>query len=149
MYWLLFHDLLFFFSIFNFAFAKTAFTPAPQTHDRSFIPNHVLRVTRKEIGVGGIRRYTTLVNDTLPGPELHIPEGQLVWIRVYNDMNDANLTMVREIKDDGLTTISKLTTMALFNSTGMVSLRQPRHSQTAPPWQANGPSHRTTTLTTS
>lgn len=68
----------------------------PRIHDVTFIPDRVLRVTRREIGIGGIRRYTTLINDTLPGPELHIPEDQVVWIRVYNDMTDANLTMVRE-----------------------------------------------------
>ncbi|KAH6607356.1 l-ascorbate oxidase [Trichoderma cornu-damae] len=71
--------------------ARAAHTP--RVHDQSFVPDRVLRVTRREIGVGGIRRYTTLVNDTLPGPELHIPEGQVVWIRVYNGMKDANLTM--------------------------------------------------------
>ncbi|KAL7791926.1 multicopper oxidase domain-containing protein [Trichoderma ceciliae] len=88
MHRLLFHGLFFSFTL---ALARAAFTP--RVHDRSFIPDRVLRVTRKEIGVGGIRRYTTLVNETLPGPELHIPEGQVVWIRVYNDMTDANLTM--------------------------------------------------------
>lgn len=77
------------------------FSPArgsggPRIHDLTFTPDRVLRVTRREIGIGGIRRYTTLINDTLPGPELHIPEDQVVWIRVYNDMTDANLTMVRE-----------------------------------------------------
>ncbi|KKO97602.1 L-ascorbate oxidase [Trichoderma harzianum] len=65
----------------------------PRIHDVTFIPDRVLRVTRREIGVGGIRRLTTLINDTLPGPELHIPKHQVVWIRVYNDMTDANLTM--------------------------------------------------------
>ncbi|KAM0524767.1 hypothetical protein ACHAPE_000868 [Trichoderma viride] len=76
------------------ASAKTAWTPgAPRVHDDSFTPTHVLRISRKEFAVGGIIRYTTLVNDTLPGPELHLPEGKVVWIRVYNDMHDANLTM--------------------------------------------------------
>lgn len=90
-----------FYGVLSFVFtvvsAKTAYTPgAPRVHDQTFTPNHVLRVSRKEFCVGGIRRYTTLVNDTLPGPELHIPEEKVVWIRVYNDMNDANLTMVSQ-----------------------------------------------------
>lgn len=95
MRWLTFYGVLS--SILTVASAKTAFTPgAPRVHDHTFTPNHVLRVSRKEFCVGGIRRYTTLVNDTLPGPELHIPEAKVVWIRVYNDMHDANLTMVSQ-----------------------------------------------------
>lgn len=91
---LLSNGFLFFISLLGPARAASS----PRVHDHTFIPDRVLRITRKEIGVGGIRRYTTLVNDTLPGPELHIPEEQVVWIRVYNDMTDANLTMVREPK---------------------------------------------------
>lgn len=79
------------------ASAKTAWTPSvPRVHDDTFTPTHVLRISRKEFCVGGIIRYTTLVNDSLPGPELHLPEGEVVWIRVYNDMHDANLTMVSQ-----------------------------------------------------
>jgi hypothetical protein len=69
----------------------------PRVHDESFHPDHILRVSRKRYCVGGIIRYTTLVNNSLPGPELHIPEGKVVWIRVYNDMPDANLTIVSEL----------------------------------------------------
>ncbi|RFU72775.1 l-ascorbate oxidase [Trichoderma arundinaceum] len=88
MRWLLLNSLRF---LSLLELAQAALTP--QIHDNSFIPDRVLRVTRRDVGVGGIIRYTTLVNDTLPGPELHIPEGRVVWIRVYNDMTDANLTM--------------------------------------------------------
>ena len=63
-------------------------------HNASFIPDAVLRVTLQNINVGGIRRLTTLVNGSLPGPELRIPEQEVTWIRVYNDMQDQNLTMV-------------------------------------------------------
>ena len=63
-------------------------------HDESFHPSEVLVVTRKNISIGGMYRYTTLVNDSLPGPPIHLPENQVFWIRVYNDMNDSNLTMV-------------------------------------------------------
>ncbi|KAI1307454.1 Cupredoxin [Xylaria venustula] len=62
-------------------------------HDASFIPDVVLSVTRETISVGGIERYSTLVNGTTPGPELRIPENEVVWIRVYNDVDDANVTM--------------------------------------------------------
>ncbi|TVY83023.1 Multicopper oxidase [Lachnellula suecica] len=63
------------------------------SHDDSFTPDAVLRVTRQNTSIGGINRYTTLVNNSLPGPPLRIPENQVVWIRVYNDMTDDNLTM--------------------------------------------------------
>ncbi|KAL7938249.1 multicopper oxidase [Trichoderma chlorosporum] len=89
MYWLLSYGALFFISMLGPASAAGSL----RVHDDTFIPDRVLRVTRREIGVGGIRRYTTLVNNTLPGPELRIPENEVVWIRVYNDMTDANLTM--------------------------------------------------------
>ncbi|KAI0161988.1 Cupredoxin [Xylariaceae sp. FL1272] len=62
-------------------------------HDASFIPDIVLSVTRTNISLGGINRYSTLVNGTLPGPDLRLPANEIVWIRVYNDMTDANLTM--------------------------------------------------------
>ncbi|KAL6880943.1 multicopper oxidase [Trichoderma novae-zelandiae] len=75
------------------AIGPAAAATSPRVHDKSFVPDRVLRVTSKEIGIGGIRRYTTLINGTLPGPEIHIPEDQVVWIRVYNDMKDGNLTM--------------------------------------------------------
>lgn len=63
-------------------------------HDSSFHPDAVLTVARKNISIGGMYRYTTLVNDSLPGPPIRIPENQVFWIRVYNDMIDSNLTMV-------------------------------------------------------
>lgn len=63
-------------------------------HDDSFKPDAVLHVTAQNISLGGIHRLTTLVNGSVPGPELRIPEGEVAWIRVYNDMQDRNLTMV-------------------------------------------------------
>lgn len=89
------------------ASTNTSWTPgAPRVHDDTFTPTHVLRISRKQFCVGGIIRYTTLVNDTLPGPELHIPEGKVVWIRVYNDMHDANLTMVSQQQITSLAALS-------------------------------------------
>lgn len=59
----------------------------------SFTPDVVLNVTRQTISIGGISRYSTLVNGSIPGPTIRIPEEQVVWIRVYNEMSDDNLTM--------------------------------------------------------
>ncbi|KAI0552292.1 Cupredoxin [Xylaria curta] len=62
-------------------------------HDSTFTPDIVLSVTRQTISVAGIERYSTLVNNSTPAPELRIPENKVIWIRVHNDMNDANVTM--------------------------------------------------------
>ena len=63
-------------------------------HGDSFSPDAILRVTVQDISLGGTQRLTTLVNGSVPGPELRIPENEVAWIRVYNDMKDQNLTMV-------------------------------------------------------
>ncbi|KAI9692770.1 MAG: hypothetical protein M1820_009369 [Bogoriella megaspora] len=62
-------------------------------HDASFVPDAILRVSAKNMSIGGIQRYSTSINGSIPGPELRFSEGKIVWIRVYNDMTDANTTM--------------------------------------------------------
>ena len=66
-------------------------------HDNSFSPDATLRITLQNISLGGIHRLTALVNGSIPGPELRVPENETAWIRVYNDMEDQNLTMVSPI----------------------------------------------------
>ena len=73
---------------------STAWGAQKHVHDGSFTPDAVLRVSAQNISIGGIYRYSTLINGTAPGPELRIPEGQVAWIRVYNDMTDQNTTIV-------------------------------------------------------
>lgn len=71
-----------------------------QTHQHAeeFSPDVILRVTRENHTVGNVgNRYLTLVNGSIPGPTLHILEGKVYWIRVYNDMSEANLTMVSSL----------------------------------------------------
>ena len=75
-------------------FAIWPISAAIVVHNGSFTPDAVLRVTAQDINLGGIRRLTTLVNGSIPGPELRIPEQEVAWIRVYNDMQDQNLSMV-------------------------------------------------------
>lgn len=65
------------------------------THDETFIPDHVLRVTKQNISVACESRYSVVINGTSPGPTLRLTPGTSAWIRVYNDMADSNLTMVR------------------------------------------------------
>ncbi|KAH6873854.1 ascorbate oxidase [Thelonectria olida] len=68
-------------------------TPKLITHDSSFFPDYVLRVTTRNIAVACETRSSTVVNGTSPGPELRIKPGETTWIRVYNDMESQNLTM--------------------------------------------------------
>lgn len=63
-------------------------------HDDFFTPDAILRVTVQNVSLGGIRKLTTLVNGSIPGPELRVPENETAWIRVFNDMDGQNLTMV-------------------------------------------------------
>ncbi|KAL2819622.1 Cupredoxin [Aspergillus cavernicola] len=62
-------------------------------HDHSFQPDHILRVTAETYTEACSERYSVLVNGSSPGPELRLREGEVNWIRVYNDMPDANTTI--------------------------------------------------------
>ncbi|KAJ2989649.1 hypothetical protein NUW58_g3367 [Xylaria curta] len=64
-----------------------------RVHDDTFTPDLVLSVTRQNVSVAGIERYSTLINSSLPAPMLRIPENQVVWIRVHNEMVDENVTI--------------------------------------------------------
>lgn len=63
-------------------------------HDHTFQPDHILRVTAQDYTEACSTRYSVLVNGSSPGPELRLKEGQVNWIRVYNDMKDENTTIV-------------------------------------------------------
>jgi hypothetical protein len=63
-------------------------------HNSSFVPDFVLRATLVNTSIACNDRLSVLVNGTSPGPPLHIPGGKTTWIRVYNDMQSDNLTMV-------------------------------------------------------
>lgn len=68
---------------------------ATTCHNETFVPDAILRITEANISQSCYpSKYTVLVNGTSPGPALTIKEGKTYWIRVYNDMNDNNLTMV-------------------------------------------------------
>ena len=40
-------------------------------------------------------RYSVVFNGTSPGPVLQLEEGKTTWVRVYNEIPDKNLTVVR------------------------------------------------------
>jgi len=74
---------------------KSIPSAVPTIHDDSFTPHIVLRVTEQPFTQSCITKPDViLVNGTSPGPEIRLVEGNTYWIRVYNDMDHQNLTMV-------------------------------------------------------
>ena len=69
-------------------------SPSVKLHDSSFVPDRVLSITYQDVPLNCESRLSTVVNGSVPGPVLRIPEGKRTWIRVYNDMPEQNLTMV-------------------------------------------------------
>ncbi|KAH7055991.1 Cupredoxin [Macrophomina phaseolina] len=82
-------------ALFSLLVAATAWAKEPylKVHDDTFIPDAVLRVTEESASIGCIERTSAVVNGTVPGPILEFQSGSVVWVRVYNDMADKNLTM--------------------------------------------------------
>lgn len=64
------------------------------THDGGFTPDFYLSVTYENHTVACQTRMSALVNGTSPGPELRLPAGKTSWVRVCNDMEEYNTTMV-------------------------------------------------------
>jgi len=74
---------------------KTVISTVPMLHDTSFSPNFTLRVTEQPFTQSCITKNDViLINGTSPGPELRLREGNIYWVRVFNDMENNNLTMV-------------------------------------------------------
>jgi hypothetical protein len=65
------------------------------THDGGFTPDFYLSVTYENHTVACQHRMSALVNGTSPGPPLRLPPGKTSWVRVCNDMEEFNTTMVR------------------------------------------------------
>lgn len=63
------------------------------THDESFQPDEILRVTVEQVNQACRSRASAVVNGTSPGPPLRLRPDQTTWVRVYNDMERENLTM--------------------------------------------------------
>jgi hypothetical protein len=74
---------------------KSITSTFPTLHDSSFTPHIVLRITEQPFTQSCITKPDViLVNGTSPGPEIRLVEGNTYWIRVFNDMDHQNLTMV-------------------------------------------------------
>lgn len=77
------------------SFCATITEAVLHVHDNTFVPDAILRITAENLAQSCLPpKSTILINGTAPGPELRLQEGRTTWIRVYNDMQDQNLTMV-------------------------------------------------------
>ncbi|KAK5320666.1 hypothetical protein LTR93_006878 [Exophiala xenobiotica] len=65
-----------------------AVSPTPQAP-----PDYVLVATAKNITINCQTRYSVVFNGTTPGPLLHMKENYTTWVRVYNRLQDQNLTV--------------------------------------------------------
>jgi hypothetical protein len=63
-------------------------------HDASWQPTYALYATAEEITVNCCQRLSVVFNGTLPGPPLYLKEEETTWVRVYNRLENHNLTMV-------------------------------------------------------
>lgn len=71
---------------------------APQAsqacHNATWQPQYVLIATEEEISQNCQTRSSVVFNGTSPGPPIHLIEGKTTWVRVYNYVEDQNLTVV-------------------------------------------------------
>lgn len=65
-------------------------------HDASFTPDFYLSITYEKHDVACQQRMSVLVNGTSPGPTLRLTPGKTSWVRVCNNMDAYNTTMVRQ-----------------------------------------------------
>lgn len=64
-------------------------------HGADFVPDQVLRITLDEtFSIACQTSPSVLVNGSSPGPPLSFEAGKPQWIRVFNDMEKNNFTMV-------------------------------------------------------
>lgn len=73
---------------------NTGVTQHLYSHDENFHPDFYLSITFENLNIACEHRMSVLINGTSPGPELRLPPGKTSWIRVCNDMDDHNTTMV-------------------------------------------------------
>ena len=66
----------------------------PMRHDASWEPEYVLVATAENITINCQSRYSTVFNGTSPGPTIHLQEGKTTWVRVWNRIENDNVTVV-------------------------------------------------------
>ncbi|RMD40596.1 hypothetical protein DV735_g4534, partial [Chaetothyriales sp. CBS 134920] len=60
---------------------------------RHAFPEYKLVATAENITLHCQSRYSVVFNGTSPGPPLHLRENHTTWVRVYNHIDDENLTV--------------------------------------------------------
>ncbi|KAK5072112.1 hypothetical protein LTR64_004110 [Lithohypha guttulata] len=63
----------------------------PWTADHT--PDYKLVATAENTTINCLSRYSVIFNGTIPGPPLHMKENYTTWVRVYNNIEDQNLTV--------------------------------------------------------
>ncbi|RDA88865.1 hypothetical protein CP532_5461 [Ophiocordyceps camponoti-leonardi (nom. inval.)] len=64
-----------------------------QVHGEDFKPDFELEATEGDLAIDCQKRKSVLINGQSPGPQLTMAEGKVTWVRVWNKMEDLNLTM--------------------------------------------------------
>jgi hypothetical protein len=72
--------------------AQQTLSAAPNPHCR---PDYELVATAQNITINCQERYSVIFNGTTPGLPLYMRENYTTWVRVYNRIQDQNLTVVR------------------------------------------------------
>ncbi|KAK6087001.1 L-ascorbate oxidase [Seiridium cupressi] len=63
------------------------------THDQYWEPEYVLVATAQNITTNCQSRYSVIFNGTSPGPAIYMTDGKTTWVRVYNQIEDKNVTV--------------------------------------------------------
>jgi len=69
-------------------------TTGVHTHNAGFKPDFYLSITYQNHSVACEHRMSALINGTSPGPALRLPAGKTSWVRVCNNMDEFNTTIV-------------------------------------------------------
>lgn len=81
-------------SLLLFALASARPSSGWQPWISDYTPDYVLAATAENVTINCLSRYSVIFNGSLPGPPLHLKENQTTWVRVYNNIEDQNLTVV-------------------------------------------------------
>ncbi|RMZ84255.1 hypothetical protein DV738_g803, partial [Chaetothyriales sp. CBS 135597] len=82
--------------------STTAYAPSPHV-----LPEYQLVATAQNITINCQSRYSVVFNGTYPGPPLYLRENYTTWVRVYNEIQDENLTVRTAPFSDGTPQVSQ------------------------------------------
>ncbi|KAH9905689.1 L-ascorbate oxidase [Xylariomycetidae sp. FL2044] len=64
-----------------------------EIHNGSWQPEYVLVATEQNVTINCESRRSIVFNSSYPAPPLYLREGKTTWIRVYNDIENLNITV--------------------------------------------------------